>query len=920
MNKIKRSLAILLIIGLVITGMPINMASAAESKAIDGENTNITVVDDNQLDSNIATDDKQDEKTKEEDTKTTDEGTNAPESQDDSEDIQLNYIYVESPKVTTPGEQNIVVSFIDDADIEDASLMYQKDGGKIQIWENSEMSDNSFLFNKSFSSEDKGIYEILKISYKQDGEAREINLDEINGETVFGVDKDYIGEKKPDVILSDGTIVENTTIAEIEELNENYTIDVSEQNTDQISEIVKEEINNQIQYSSVKKQTNKKSNELVIVLDPGHDSKHAGATGVNGIREEVLTLQIAKSCKEELEKYNGVKVYLTREDSNCPFPDSKDNIDDIVKRVAYANSLGADAFVSIHLNSFNKEAYGAEVYYHSQNNSGKELAQKIQTELVNLGLHDRKVKANDAYAVINNSQRYGFPGIIIEHAYIDNVSDVNGFLSTTEDLTELGVADATGIANYFNLSKTKTPITGTVTRSAKQLANYYLKNSPIAYPSYYKNNDKEAKSLEQFCQIYIEEAAAENINVDVAFCQAMLETGWLQFRGAVTIDKYNFAGIGAVDSNPVEGAARFKSVREGIRAQIQHLKAYANKEQLVNECVDPRFDLVTRGIAPYVEDLSGRWATNMQYGTNIVSMMNNLKTSAKEVFSFSRDINEVVGGTYGFLIYPGGLSGTPKLSISDSDIADVRVVKKNDDGSYYCEIDGKKIGSATLTAQLGNEKITQTVIFKSHLSFSRTIDETVGDTYGFLVYTGGLSGTPTVTVEDSGIADVRVVKQNDDGSYYCEIVAKQVGSTILKAKLGDEEITQVVNIKSNLAVSREINEYLGKTYGFLITTGKLSGKPIVTVEDSEIADVRVVNQNEDGSYYCEVIPKKAGVTKLRVQLQGEEITQKIVFKNNLKFSKEINETASVYRRVKWNSNSHCGRFKNSRCKSSKSKC
>ena len=173
----------------------------------------------------------------------------------------------------------------------------------------------------------------------------------------------------------------------------------------------------------------------------------------------------------------------------------------------------------------------------------------------------------------------------------------------------------------YLLSQNRHSITGKTNTSASKLASYYRQKSPIGFPNYYASHDKEASTLEQFCQIYVEEAAAENINVEVAFCQAMLETGWLQFKGAVTIDKFNFAGIGAVDSNPVDGAARFSSVREGIRAQIQHLKAYANKDKLVNDCVDPRFNLVTRGIAPYVEDLGGRWASDKQYGYKIVELM-----------------------------------------------------------------------------------------------------------------------------------------------------------------------------------------------------------------------------------------------------------------------------------------------------------
>lgn len=52
----------------------------------------------------------------------------------------------------------------------------------------------------------------------------------------------------------------------------------------------------------------------------------------------------------------------------------------------------------------------------------------------------------------------------------------------------------------------------------------------------------------------------------------------------------------------------FEDVRTGLRAQVQHLKAYASTDDLVNECVDPRFDLVTKGIAPTLEELNGRWA------------------------------------------------------------------------------------------------------------------------------------------------------------------------------------------------------------------------------------------------------------------------------------------------------------------------
>ena len=119
----------------------------------------------------------------------------------------------------------------------------------------------------------------------------------------------------------------------------------------------------------------------------------------------------------------------------------------------------------------------------------------------------------------------------------------------------------------------------------------------------------------------------EGINPDVVFAQAMIETGWLQFGGHVSAEQCNFAGIGSLDSG-VSGASfnsyGKNSVQIGIRAQVQHLKAYSSYNSLNNECVDPRFSLVCRGSAPFVEDLSGRWASDPLYGRKIRNLLNTL--------------------------------------------------------------------------------------------------------------------------------------------------------------------------------------------------------------------------------------------------------------------------------------------------------
>ena len=169
-------------------------------------------------------------------------------------------------------------------------------------------------------------------------------------------------------------------------------------------------------------------------------------------------------------------------------------------------------------------------------------------------------------------------------------------------------------------------IEGTSAVTANNLAMYFKRKNGV-YSTFYKNSD--APTIEKFCQIYVEEAKAEGIKVEVAFMQAMVETGWLKFGGSVQISQYNFAGIGALDGG-AQGAT-FKTVREGVRAQIQHLKAYANEKPLNNTQVDPRFHLVKRGSAKYVEWLGQKenpngygWATAEEYGYKILRLIKEL--------------------------------------------------------------------------------------------------------------------------------------------------------------------------------------------------------------------------------------------------------------------------------------------------------
>jgi hypothetical protein len=140
------------------------------------------------------------------------------------------------------------------------------------------------------------------------------------------------------------------------------------------------------------------------------------------------------------------------------------------------------------------------------------------------------------------------------------------------------------------------------------------------------NNDVGLAQFPDICKLYREEGDIEGINYDIAYSQMCLETNFLRFGGDVKPNQNNFAGLGAVGGGS-EGAS-FPSARIGVRAQIQHLKAYANTEPLVQAVVDPRFNFVTRGIAPLVDQLSGRWAVDPDYGKKIQAILQRLYESA----------------------------------------------------------------------------------------------------------------------------------------------------------------------------------------------------------------------------------------------------------------------------------------------------
>jgi N-acetylmuramoyl-L-alanine amidase/Mannosyl-glycoprotein endo-beta-N-acetylglucosaminidase len=125
-------------------------------------------------------------------------------------------------------------------------------------------------------------------------------------------------------------------------------------------------------------------------------------------------------------------------------------------------------------------------------------------------------------------------------------------------------------------------------------------------------------------EVYIEEARAEGVNHDLAFAQMCLETRFLHFGGAILPESNNFASLGDRQTE----WATFSTLRLGVRAHIQQLKAYANNDPLVQECVAPRFELVKRGIAPTMRQLTGRWSADPQYTIKVSAVLRRLYETA----------------------------------------------------------------------------------------------------------------------------------------------------------------------------------------------------------------------------------------------------------------------------------------------------
>ncbi len=212
-----------------------------------------------------------------------------------------------------------------------------------------------------------------------------------------------------------------------------------------------------------------KEKNYVIVIDPGHGGDNYGTTSNEYFKEKEITLKVANALVEELSKYDGVTVYLTR---------VGDEDLSLTERAEFAEKKNADMLFSLHFNaSENHTMFGTEVWiplkapYHAL---CYQFAYLQLEEMRDLGLYVRGIKTRknergiDYYGVIRDSVARDIPAVIIEHCYVDEERDL-AFCSTDEMYEELGKRDATAIARFLGLDSSLEPLPDTI--SAMQISD-----------------------------------------------------------------------------------------------------------------------------------------------------------------------------------------------------------------------------------------------------------------------------------------------------------------------------------------------------------------------------------------------------------------------------------------------------------------
>ena len=368
----------------------------------------------------------------------------------------LEFLYVDDARLESGAIQNVALGVTSDSvDLQESVLYYQDDNGNQWSVGANNVIEQTALFSFVPGDGDPGEYSLSHV---------ELHMRSSDSAKHF-----ILFSSIPDSTRS-FQVVTGAASALSEDTADKDDVSIYTLGDDGLVERASVDDALAVVVSEPKSRSNRSmEGEIVVALDPGHGGYDPGAQGF-GLSEKDINWKIAQYCKAELEQYNFVSVVMTRAEDECP---------SLAERAQRAASAGASVLISIHINSTGYGgATGAEVWVPNESNYnygahtvGEVLGERILNKLSALGLANRGVKTRnypidysdpdafypdgsiaDYYGVIRESRRLGIPGIIVEHAFIDNQGDA-AFLSSDANLQNLGIADATAIADHFGLVK-----------------------------------------------------------------------------------------------------------------------------------------------------------------------------------------------------------------------------------------------------------------------------------------------------------------------------------------------------------------------------------------------------------------------------------------------------------------------------------
>lgn len=198
------------------------------------------------------------------------------------------------------------------------------------------------------------------------------------------------------------------------------------------------------------------SEQLVVVVDPGHGGVDPGKVGVNGAYEKDINLAIGMYLKEALEKKK-CQVIMTREADMGLYQDSDTNkkVADLRKRAEIMNQENVDLVISIHQNSFSDAgSRGAQVFYQTGSSEGEAFAKILQAQLIGCldTTNHRQAKGNSDYYLLRNTRQ---TSVIVECGFLSNVEEAGKLCDKTYQ-RQIAWAIAQGIVQYAEgLTKTE---------------------------------------------------------------------------------------------------------------------------------------------------------------------------------------------------------------------------------------------------------------------------------------------------------------------------------------------------------------------------------------------------------------------------------------------------------------------------------